>query len=149
MRKKILLVKFGALGDSIDTLWYLNSLSEQFNVSILVLDKYSSIYSLIDKKFTIININSYKYKFLTISHVVYESLKNIFHNQKYVFVMQYNWKYKLFFKIFNPLTKVYSLNDLVQLNSQRESRVEREIRLIEKFTKKTVIYKLSDTDKYH
>lgn len=144
MKENILLVKFGALGDSIDTLWYLNSLSEQLNVSVLVLDKYSYIYRLVDKKFNTISIKSSKYKFLTIANLVYKSVINLFCNQKYVFVMQYSWKYRLFFLVFNPFSKVYSLKDLVELKSLRESRVDREIRLIEKFTRIKIKKKIPD-----
>jgi ADP-heptose:LPS heptosyltransferase len=52
--------------------------------------------------------------------------------------MQYNWRYSSFFRIFNPTAVVCSLNDLDEFKPNMESRVDREIRLIEKLTKKKI-----------
>ncbi len=125
-----MLVKLGALGDSIDTLWYLRSLSENFNTTILVLDKYAIIYKLVNYNIRLIEIKSYRSNIMTIVSAIFTIIKNYVITTKFISLMQYSTKYYIFFKIMYPFAKVGSLKKIENFAKDNQNRVDSEINLI-------------------
>jgi ADP-heptose:LPS heptosyltransferase len=136
--KKLTFVKLGALGDSIDTLWYLASLCANFNTTIIVLDKYAAIYKLMNCNFRLVEIKSYKNKIFTSISAIYTILKNYNISTNFIALMQYNIKYYLFFKIFYPISKIVYLKNDKKLSSSSKNRVDNEIQLIYFLTGKLI-----------